>query len=102
MASCIKTLSSMDAFPYVAGYYGIVSTFFQPWGFVLASKKYDPLALAVDEIEKRHKDRGVKTRYYTPRFHQAAFTLPEYILRSVETEAEIPQTPIPSCGRRSL
>ena len=89
MASCIKTLESMDVFPFVAGYYGIVSTFFQPWGFVLASKKYDPLALAAEEIQKRFEQRGVANRYYTPRFHQALFTLPEYLLRSVENEARI-------------
>lgn len=90
MASCIKTLESMkEVFPYVAGYYGIVSTFFQPWGFVLASKKHDPLALTVDEIAKRHAERGVKNRYYTPRFHQALYTLPEYLLRAVEEEGRI-------------
>ncbi len=89
MASCIKTLESMDCFEHVAGYYGIVSTFFQPWGFVLASKKYDPMALTAEEIVRRFAARGVENRYYTPRFHHACFTLPEYIHRSVETEATI-------------
>jgi spermidine synthase len=90
MASCIKTLQSMkEVFPYVAGYYGIVSTFFQPWGFVLASKKHDPLALTVEEIQRRHSERGVKNRYYTPRFHSALFTLPEYLERAVENEGRI-------------
>jgi spermidine synthase len=89
MASCIKTLESMDVFPYVAGYYGIVSTFFQPWGFVLASKNYDALALTVEEIAKRFEARGVQNRYYTPRFHHACFTLPEYLLRAVEEEGRI-------------
>jgi spermidine synthase len=83
MVSCIETLKSMrDTFPFVAGYYGIVTTFFQPWGFVLASKKYDPLALAQKEIEQRFADREVLTRYYTPRFHNAIFTLPDYLLEA--------------------
>lgn len=74
------TLDSMrDTFPYVAGYYGLVTTFLMPWGFMLASKKYDPLALAQEEIERRFRDRGVETRYYTPRYHQSVFTLPEYL-----------------------
>lgn len=90
MASCIKTLQSMsDVFGSVAGYYGIVTTFFQPWGFVLASKKYDVLALTADEIAKRHTERGVATRYYTPRFHQACFTLPEYLEEAVRREGRI-------------
>ncbi|HSI71814.1 MAG TPA: fused MFS/spermidine synthase [Fimbriimonas sp.] len=89
MASCIKTLESMDEFAFVAGYYGIVSTFFQPWGFVLASKKHDPMALSVEEITKRFAVRGVKNRYYTPRFHQACFTLPEWIHEAKEKEGRI-------------
>ncbi len=86
MACCIKTLR--EVFPYVAGYYGIVSTFFQPWGFVLASKTLDPMAITQSEIEKRHAERGVKNRYYTGRFHQACFTLPEYLINA-EEEARI-------------
>lgn len=90
MASCIKTLETMsEVFPYVAGYYGIVSTFFQPWGFVLASKKHDPLALSVGEIQGRLDARGVENRYYTPRFHRAMFTLPEYLLNAVEREGRV-------------
>lgn len=80
MISCIKTLEAVADFKYVAGYWGVVTTFFQPWGFVLASKKYDPLALTAEEIAARFARRGVKTKYYTPRFHQAVFTLPDYLL----------------------
>lgn len=87
MVSCIRTLE--EVFPHVAGYYGIVSTFFQPWGFVLASKRHDPLALTVDEIDRRHRDRGVTNRYYTGRFHSALFTLPEYLLRAYESESRV-------------
>ncbi|MFY9234344.1 MAG: fused MFS/spermidine synthase [Fimbriimonadaceae bacterium] len=74
------TLDAMrETFPYVAGYYGLVTTFLMPWGFMLASKKHDPLALAKEEIERRFVQRGVANRYCTPRFHQAMFTLPEYL-----------------------
>ena len=86
MACCIKTLR--EVFPFVAGYYGIVTTFFQPWGFVLASKTLDPMALTEQEIDERHAERGVKNRYYTGRFHHACFTLPEYLLRA-EDDARV-------------
>lgn len=90
MMSCVETLESMkETFPYVAGYFGIVTTFFQPWGFVLASKKYDPLALAQEEIAKRFAERGVTNRYYTPRFHNAVFTLPDYLLEAQRNNARI-------------
>lgn len=83
MACCIKTLESMPEFKYVAGYWGHVTTFFQPWGFVLASKADDPMALPEAEIARRFAARGVQTKYYTPRFHQAVFTLPDYMHEAV-------------------
>lgn len=84
--ACVhKTLESLRAeFPIVRGYYGLVTTFQMPWGFILASKKHDPLELSPEEIGRRLESRGVSTRYYTPRFHQAMFTLPEYMLREIE------------------
>lgn len=87
MVSCIRTLE--DVFPHVAGYYGIVSTFFQPWGFVLASKRSDPMSLSAEEIGRRHADRGVENRYYTGRFHSALFTLPEYLLRAYDSVGRV-------------
>lgn len=80
MLSCIKTLQDMDCWASIAGYYGIVTTFFQPWGFVLASKKHDPLALTAQEIATRFATRGVKNRYYTPDFHASVFNLPPYLM----------------------
>ena len=90
MVSCEETLASMkETFPYVAGYYGIVTSFMMPWGFMLASKKHDPLALTAEEIAKRFATRGVSNRYYTPRFHQACFTLPEYLLEARRTMGRV-------------
>ncbi len=90
MVSCMATLKSMkETFEYVAGYYGIVTTFFQPWGFVLASKTHDPLALTEQEIAARFQNRGVVNRYYTPRYHQSVFTLPDYLLEAEQNEGRI-------------
>ena len=80
MLSCIKTLQDMDCWASIDGYYGIVTTFFQPWGFVLASKKHDPKALTAAEIAARFAARGVKNRYYTPEFHASVFNLPPYLM----------------------
>lgn len=88
--SLLETLESMkDVFPYVAGYYGIVTSFMMPWGFILASKKHDPLALSQEEIARRFATRGVETKYYTPRYHQSVFTLPEYLLRAQKEHGRI-------------
>lgn len=86
----IATLEAMkEVFPYVRGYTGMVTTFMMPWGFVLASKKYDPLALAEEQIARRFAERGVTTRYYTPRYHQAVFTLPDYLLEAVQAHGRV-------------
>lgn len=89
--ACVhQTLESLKAeFPYVRGYYGLVTTFQMPWGFILASKKHDPLELTPEEIGKRLAARGVENRYYTPRFHSSMFTLPEYMLRAIEQHGRI-------------
>jgi spermidine synthase len=60
-----------------------------PWGFILASKKHDPLALTEADIAQRFAERGVKTRYYTPRFHQATFTIPDYLYEAVEEHGAV-------------
>jgi spermidine synthase len=89
-ASCMATLEDMkDTFPYVRGYFGIVSTFFMPWGFIVASKKHDPLALSEEELVARLAQRGVKNRYLTPRFYKGAFTLPEYLLQAVKDHGRV-------------
>lgn len=88
--ACLKTLMDMpEVFPVVRGYYGFISTFMMPWGFILASKKHDPLALDEAEIARRFQQRGVKTRYYTPRMHNSVFTLPDYLNEALEQHGRV-------------
>ncbi|MCC6403320.1 MAG: spermidine synthase [Fimbriimonadaceae bacterium] len=84
--ACIhKTLDTLrETFPVVRGYYGLVTTFQMPWGFILASKGPDPLSLDPQEIASRLTARGLENRYCTPRFMPSMFTLPEYMLREIE------------------
>jgi len=90
LACCVRTLESLgDVFPFVRGYYGIVTTFMMPWGFVLASKRHDPLELTEEEIARRFAQRGVTTRYYTPRFHSSVFTLPEFLREAIERQGRV-------------
>lgn len=84
--ACVHTTleSLKDKFPFVRGYWAGVTTFMTNWGFIIASKKHDPLELDTSEIASRLAARGVTNRYYTPRFHQAMFTLPEHMLRDIK------------------
>lgn len=89
-ASCVRTLAHMkEQFRFVRGYYGIVTTFMMPWGFVLASKKHDPLDLSEAELAKRFQERGVRNRYYTPRYHRSVFTLPEFLEEAIAAEGRV-------------
>lgn len=79
-ACCVETLRSMkEVFPYVRPYFGIMTTFMMPWGFVLASKSKDILELSEDEIARRFHERGVANKYFTPRYARSVFTLPDYM-----------------------
>ncbi|MFN8139863.1 MAG: fused MFS/spermidine synthase [Fimbriimonadales bacterium] len=81
-AACVKTVESV--FPIVRPYWGIMTTFFLPWGFILASKSEDPLELSEADVAQRFAERGVTNRYYTPRFHHSAFTIPDYLNLAIE------------------
>jgi spermidine synthase len=84
------TLQDMkETFPVVRCYWGVMTTFLLPWGFILASKKHDPLELTEQEIAKRFAARGVKTRYYTSRFHHSVFTIPEYLQDAIKKHGRV-------------
>ena len=89
-AANLRTLMDMpNTFPVVRGYWGFVTSFMMPWGFILASKKHDPLALTEQDLVTRFKERAVSNRYYTPRFHQSVFTLPDYLYEALEQHGRV-------------
>jgi len=82
-ASCAKTLKSI--FPVVRPYRAFVFSFSLPWGFIIASKKNDPLGLAERELAKRMHSRGVgNLRFYHPTFHRSLFSFPAYLVSSLK------------------
>ncbi len=89
-AANLRTLMDMpDTFPIVRGYWGFVTSFMMPWGFILASKKHDPLSPTEQQLTKRFAERGVTNRYYTPRFHESVFTLPDYLYEALEQHGRV-------------
>jgi hypothetical protein len=52
---------------------------------MLASKKYDPLALTQEEVARRMEERNViGTHYYSPLTHFGMFQIPPYLQRGIE------------------
>ncbi len=45
-------------------------------------------AVSLDELRDRFAASGIKTRYYTPEIHQAAFALPRFVLDTVSGAAD--------------
>ncbi len=48
------------------------------WSFTMGSKKYDPLKVDINSIQK------METRYYNPEIHRASFILPEFVKELVK------------------
>jgi len=81
--SLAKTLEKI--FPFVLPYWTFVLSFGMPWGFVLASKKENPLKLDEDEILKRIRNRGIKKlKFYHSGFHKGYFALPLYLIKNLK------------------
>jgi len=82
---CSLAKTTQKVFPLVRPYWTFILSFGQPWGFVLASKKNDPLAVDEKEIARRMHQRGIrKLKYYHPGFHRSYFALPLYLLKSLK------------------
>ena len=81
--SLVKTAEKV--FPLVRPYWTFILSFGQPWGFILASKKYDPLSASEREIARRIRERRIREiRYYHPGLHKGYFALPLYLTRSLK------------------
>lgn len=58
-------------FKTVDFYYTYIPSFCNRWGFVFASDHYNIMEVEKEELEKRFKNREIKTRYYNPEIHIA-------------------------------
>jgi spermidine synthase len=78
--SCAKTLGHV--FPKVRPYWTFVFSFGGPWGFIVASKKEDPLDLGMNHLKKRINLRKIKgCKFYHNGLHKGIFALPGYIVK---------------------
>ncbi len=76
--SCSRTLGQV--FPVVRPFRTFLFSFSTAWGFILASKKEDPLKMGDKTIEKRMRERKVKKlKFYHPGIHESQFALPLYL-----------------------
>ena len=74
-----KTIIKNAKFKNKKVYLGYVPTYpLGLWSFLIASNKRD-IKLDLEVIRERFQDRQIKTVYYTPELHIAAFELPKWL-----------------------
>ena len=77
-------------FPIVVQCTAYVPCFGGPWGFCVASLKYNPALMAPEEVDKRIKARGLKDlRFYDGETHRGMFALPKYIREAMAAQKRI-------------
>lgn len=82
-ASCSKTLSGV--FSVVRPFWTFMFSFSLPWGFILASKKQDPLKISEEDVRRRMRNRGIKKlKFYHPGLHASLFSLPLFLSRAIK------------------
>ena len=79
-----------SVFPHVYPYHIMVPSFASDWGFNLASLGPNPLALNVQEVDRRLADRGCALlRFYDGVTHNGLFALPKHVRTTLENEQRI-------------
>jgi len=78
-----------QVFPVVIPYAASIPSFHSPWGFVLASKKENPLNLSVDYINKSLSKIDIGLRFYDYETHIGLFSLPKYLREAIKKEEQI-------------
>lgn len=83
-----KTVAKV--FPIARAFEVFIPSYDTTWGFIVASKKYDPALLKLPEIKKRITERGLKNlKFYDENIHQKIFYLPKYLLEAIKKQKNI-------------
>jgi spermidine synthase len=83
-----NTLKSV--FPIVTQCTVYVPCFGGPWGFAIASQKFNPAAVRAVEVDSRIADRAIKgLKFYDGETHRGMFALPKYIREALAKQKRI-------------
>lgn len=86
--SIYKTIKKV--FPIVRPLQVFIPSYDNSWGFISASKKYDPVLLKTPEIKKRIKKRDLKDlKFYDEKIHHPLFVLPKTLWGEIKKQKKI-------------
>jgi len=87
-SSVYQTLRT--AFPVVTPYQAAIPSFALPWGFAIASKKFDPRKFTSKEINQKIADRiEGELKYYDGETHTGQFFLPKQVRVKMDKQERI-------------
>lgn len=66
-----------QVFPQACSYHAFVPSFNTDWGYILASRDFDPALAAEGVIDRRIEERGLQLRFYDEETHRGMFSLPK-------------------------
>ena len=88
LTAVYNTLQSI--FPIVVPYATHMPSFGGPWGFCIASRRYDPSRFSPAEVDDRIKGISpVKLKFYDGLTHQGMFSLPRYVRDAAARQTRI-------------
>jgi len=77
-------------FPIVKALKVFIPSYDNDWGFIVASKKYNPVLLKPAEIKKRVKKRRLGAlKFYDEKIHQSLFVLPKFLRQAIKKQKKI-------------
>jgi spermidine synthase len=83
-----NTLQSV--FPIAAQCAAYVPCFGGPWGFCVASLKYNPALMTAEEVDARIAARSLKgLKFYDGETHRGMFSLPKYIREAIAQQKRV-------------
>lgn len=85
-----------EVLPVVAPYSASVPSYAFPWGFILASKRFDPREITAEDVDRRIAERiSGELRYYDGITHQGQFMLPKYLRYELDRQERIIEDNLP-------
>jgi spermidine synthase len=77
-------------FPIAKAFEVFIPSYDNTWGFIIASKKYNPASLKPSEIKKRIEKRGLRDlKFYDENIHQRLFCLPKNLSEAIKKQKNI-------------
>lgn len=89
-AAIHKTVNKV--FPIARGMRVFIPSYDDSWGFIAASKKYDPISIKPSQVKDKIKKRGLKgLKFYDEKIHQSLFLLPKILRDAIKAQKRVIQ-----------